>query len=293
MSYQQVNTVSFIKCHRPISIVIRGLILVVLTMAMGEANGSMVQPIYQEPETEFHFEMGTDSLYMDQGRNQLDDGGIVWGHAQWQLGSVNAYSSIGRGTHQDYTEWNSGMELELLMTAEFEATVGVQFTEIFGSERESDIEISTSFSYGGGDWFTSSIDHTYSLDTHGHFVELSLQGKSLVFQNGATLTPYVIQAFDFEFVVDDYNGLNHFQMGIQAASPLNQRIYIFGHLSHITPQKGIKREASTQARHKASVNASTNASTYARVKHTAIETMVTNVTSKQIFAGIYISWYFT
>ncbi len=291
MSYQQVNTVSIIKCYRPISIVIRGLILVVLTMntAMGETNGSMTQPLYLEPETEFYVEMGTDSLYMDQGRNQLDDGGIVWNHAQWQLGRLTANTTIGRATHQDYTEWNSGVELELLTTAELEATVGVQFTEIFGRERESDIELSTSFIYEGIDWFTSSIDHTYSLDTHGHFVELGLQGKGLVFKNGATLIPYVIQAFDFEFAVDDYNGPNHFQMGIQAAFPLNQRITIFGHLSHITPQKGIKREASTKASDRYSVKASTNA----RVKHTEIETGATNVTSKQIFAGIYISWYFS
>jgi len=115
-------------------------------------------------------------------------------------------------------------------------------------------------------------------------VELSLQGKSLVFQNGATLTPYVTQAFDFEFVVDNYNGLNHFQMGIKAAFPLNQRIYIIGHLSHITPQKGIKHEASSQSGHKAS--------TYARVNHTAIDASATDVTSKQIFAGVYFSWYF-
>lgn len=286
MSYQQVNTISFIKRHRLIYMIIGGLILILLTInkAMGEADGLMIQSIYLEPETEFHFVMGTDSLYMDQGRNQLDDGGIVWGHAQWQLGSINAHSSIGRGTHQDYTEWNSGMELKLLTTAEFEVTVGVQFTGIFGRERESDIELSTSLSYEGRDWFTSSIDHTYSLDTHGHFVELSLQGKSLVFQNGATLTPYVTQAFDFEFVVDDYNGLNHFQMGIQAAFPLNQRITIFGHLSHITPQKGIKHEASSQSGHKAS--------TYARVNHTAIDASATDVTSKQIFAGVYFSWYF-
>jgi len=74
-------------------------------------------------------------------------------------------------------------------------------------------------------------------------------------------------------------------LGIQAAFLLNQRIYIFGHLSRITPQKGITREASSQADHKAS--------TYARVNHAPIDASATDVTSKQIFAGIYISWYFS
>ncbi|QFU23234.1 hypothetical protein FM038_25585 [Shewanella eurypsychrophilus] len=283
MSYQHVNTLSIRQFHRFIIFAIQILALVLLAMktAMGGTDSLVAHNTFLEPDNEFHFEVGIDSLYMAQGRNQLDDGGMVWGHVSHGLGYINLYSTAGRATHQDYTELTIGMQYLESDIAEFELSFGFQLIEIFASERESDLEIIALLAYSGFDWFTPSVEHTYSLEADGHFVEVSLHGMSLDIVYGGTLTPYLTQAFDFEFALDEYNGPNHFQLGLEAVFPISPRLHLFGHLSHITPQAGIKREADIQARRKINVR-----------ELRELNRGVNDVTERQFFAGLYFNWSF-
>lgn len=280
MSYQQANTLYIRQFHRLIISAIQILALVLLTMktAMGGADSLVAHNTFLEPDNEFHFEVGIDSLYMAQGRNQLDDGGMVWGHVSLGLGNINLYSTAGRATHQDYTELNLGLQYLESDIAEFELSLGLQLIEIFASERESDLEFIAVLAYLGFDWFTPSVEHTYSLEADGHFVEVSLHGMSFDFVYGGTLTPYLTQAFDFEFALAEYNGPNHFQLGIEAVFPMSSRLHLFGHLSHITPQKGIKTEADIQARFKQN--------------NRELNMGVNDMTERQFFAGLYLNWFF-
>jgi hypothetical protein len=285
MSYKQVKNRISRQFYRLTFFVIQAFILLASTMTVATAmtNNTMEQHFAEQPESAFHVDLGIDSHYIDQGRNLLDEGGIFWGNAHWDLSYLLLDAGIGRATHQDYTELNIGMELELLSTAIFDITAGIQFIEIFGADRESDVELFTTFSYSGIDWFTPIIEHTYSLEANGHYVEISLQGMSFVLAHGVSVTPYVTQAFDYEFVVDGYNGVNHFQMGIKVDYPIHQRVYLSGHLSHITPQKGIKSERNAQI-YSASSTDSTSKS--------VAEVNETKGGSKQMFAGIYLNWFF-
>lgn len=280
MSYQQVNTLSIRQFYRFIIFAIQILALVLLTMktAMGGTDSLVTHNTILEPDNEHHCEVGVDSLYMAQGRNQLEDGGMIWSHAFLGLGNISLHSTAGKATHQDYTELNIGMQYLESGIAEFELSFGFQLIEIFASERESDLEFFALLAYSGFDWFTPSVEHIYSLGADGHFVEVSLHGMSLNFVYGGTLTPYLTQAFDFEFALDEYNGPNHFQLGLEAVFPMSSRLHLFGHLSHITPQKGIKREADIQARFKKS--------------NRELNRGVNDMTDRQFFAGLYFNWSF-
>lgn len=290
MSYQQVNIFFMSKLHLVVSFVFQSavVILLLMNMAIGMSQNEVDQGHHWTQNHEFHVEIGTDTHYIDQGRDQLDEGGIIWGNISMDLGMFNFHSSLGRATKQDYTEWNLGMDVELPTLLGLDAIVGIQTVEIFGSDRESDIELTAIMIYSSIEWFVPSIEYTYSLDSHGHYVEVSLQGKSLTLNNGLSFTPYVTQAFDYEFVVDDYNGLNHFQMGVQTHYSVNKHIYLSGHVSHITPQNRTKPQINTEF-NQFNTNTKTNINT--KIKPSS-NTTEADIMSKQLFAGIYFGWYF-
>lgn len=154
----------------------------------------------------FYVELGGETQYITEGRDQLDNGGIIWGSMLLEYASINLYSSLGQATSQKYREWELGVSYDVFETDTFNGGIGMQFVEIYGTERESDIEFVSALSYRGSQWITASIDHTYSLQSKGHFLELSLHGKSLALPGRGRVTPYVSQAFDFKFANEEYTG---------------------------------------------------------------------------------------
>ncbi|MGS0729086.1 hypothetical protein ACVBKF_23000, partial [Shewanella sp. 0m-11] len=55
-------------------------------------------------------DLGWDSKYISEGRNNLDKGGIYWATAAVQKDNLNLYACVGRGDSQNYIEWNFGIE---------------------------------------------------------------------------------------------------------------------------------------------------------------------------------------
>lgn len=186
-------------------------------------------------------DLGWDSKYISEGRNNLENGGIYWGTAAIQYDNINLYATVGRGDTDNYTEWNFGIEYGFDIGDSIEATVGYQRIEVYADEREFDNEIFADLAYTGISWLTPSVAYTYSTEAGGYFVEASLHSSWELTQR-LTVTPYVTQAFDFQYATEDHNGPNHFQLGVEAEFALSEQIMLSGHVSHTIAQDDIKRE---------------------------------------------------
>ena len=256
MSYQYVNRVESIKAK---SVFLSKVLIILVCVsssgglqasieALGDALEHQESLDEGENNLSVHVEFGGETQYITEGRDQLDDGGIMWGGIVLEYARMNFYSKVGQASQQNYRQWDFGMSFEVFETEKLYGLIGFQFVEIYGTERESDGEFFSALSFSGSDWITASIDHTYSLQSKGHFLELSLHGKSLTLPGKGRVTPYIIQSFDFKFANEEYAGANHVQFGIEALYLLSQELSLFGHMSHVIPQGGIKRDLNFEAK---------------------------------------------
>jgi len=210
--------------------------------AIDDSHSRNTLPQNEQLETNYLLDLGWDSKYVSEGRNNLDKGGIVWGTAAVQHGNLNVYAVLGRADDQDYTEWNFGLEYAIPLSDKLEATVGYQRLEFYGDERAHDNEFFSSLTYSGIEWLTPSVAYTYATEAGGYFVEASLHSSWELLEN-FTVTPYVTQAFDFQYATEDHDGPNHFQFGVEAEYLMNEQIVLSGHVSHTIAQEDIKLEA--------------------------------------------------
>ncbi|AQS35403.1 hypothetical protein Sps_00183 [Shewanella psychrophila] len=199
-------------------------------------------PSNEQDKIQVVLDIGWDSKYVSEGRNNLDNGGVTWGTVAVQDGDFTGYVTGGRADSQDYTEWNFGLEYAILLSDTVEVSLGYQRLEFYGTERCSDNELFSTLTYHYQDWLVPSLAYTYSTEAGGYFVEASIHSPWELL-HGLTLTPYITQAFDFQYVTEDHDGINHFQFGIEAEWLINNQLALSGHLSHTLAQEDIKLEA--------------------------------------------------
>lgn len=192
-------------------------------------------------EYEFLLDIGFDSKYVSEGRNNLDNGGIVWTTASMQKDGLNVYATMGRGTDQHYIEWNFGLEYGFDLSKDIEASLGYQRLEFYGDERGHDNELFSTLAYTGVDWLTPSVSYTYATEAKGYFVEVSLHSHWDI-NDDFSISPYITQAFDFQYATEEHDGANHIQFGIEAEYVLTDILALSGHISHSIAQEDIEQE---------------------------------------------------
>lgn len=218
----------------------------------------------ESSETRYLFDLGWDSNYISEGRNNLENGGIYWSTVAIQKDNVNLYATVGRGDSQHYTEWNFGIEYGFNLTENFAASLGYQRLEFYGDERAFDNELFGSLEYTAVDWLVPSVNYTYSTQAAGYFVEVSLHSNWELL-HGLTISPYVTQGFDFQYTTEEYDGANHFQLGLEAEYLLSQNISLSGHIDRTFAQEDIKLEAK-------------------------MDKLISNL--DQTFVGVHLTWIF-
>lgn len=189
-----------------------------------------------------NIDVGWDSKYVSQGRNNLAEGGIYWMNASVQYGNLTTYALVGRGDSQAYTEWNIGLEYALNLSEHLEANLGYQRIEGYSDSRCQDNELFAELAYTAAPWLVPSVSYVYSTEAAGYFVELSLHSYWQLTEQ-FTLSPYVTQGLDFKYRTEEHNGKNHLQFGLEASYNLAENIVISGHLSHSIAQADIEQEA--------------------------------------------------
>ncbi|AZG36445.1 hypothetical protein [Shewanella psychromarinicola] len=192
-------------------------------------------------QVELSVDLGWESKYVSEGRDNLDSGGIYWSGIAAQYQDVNAYARVGRADNEHYTEWQFGLEYCITLSDNFDAAIGYQRLEFYGDEGASDNELFSSITYSGIEWLTPSINYTYSTEAGGYFIELSLH-SSWDLSKAWNVTPYLTQGIDYQYVTETHNGRNNLQFGVESAYALTPTLNISGHVSQSIAQQDIEQE---------------------------------------------------
>ncbi|MEL4282074.1 MULTISPECIES: hypothetical protein [Shewanella] len=212
------------------------------SLVQTEGVSSSVLPAATTAPWAANLDLGWDSKYVSQGRNNLAEGGIYWLNASVQYGNLTTYALVGRGDSQAYTEWNIGLEYALNLSEHLEANLGYQRIEGYSSSRCQDNELFAELAYTAAPWLVPSVSYVYSTEAAGYFVELSLHSYWQLSES-FTLAPYITQGLDFKYRTEEHNGRNHLQFGLEANYDLADNMSLSGHISHSIAQDDIELEA--------------------------------------------------
>jgi len=182
--------------------------------------------------------------YITEGRNNLARGGIAWGVINVEKNDLGVYAIVGRADQVNYVEWNLGLEYSLHLANNMDATVGYQRLAFYGDDPCTDNEFFGALTMNGLTWFVPAINYTYATEAGGYFVELSIHSPWEINQD-FTLTPYLVQGFDFQYSSEEHDGANHFQFGLEAKHQLSDSMALSAHISHSIAQEDIKQQART------------------------------------------------
>lgn len=216
----------------------------------------------QSTQVEYAIELGWESKFVSEGRDNLTSGGVYWSGFAAQYQNLNGYARVGRGDREHFVRWELGLEYTDSVTDTLEATIGYQRLEFYGDERTNDNELFSTLTYNGFGWVTPSINYTYATEAGGYFIELALYGA---WQASHTwrLSPYALIGLDYQLATEQHNGLNHIQFGLESEYALSHHLNLTGHISHSIALDDIEKE----------------------VGHSSHEL-------NETFAGIYLNWTF-
>lgn len=156
-------------------------------------------------------DVGYDSRYISEGRNNIVDGGIAWIQLSHELAS--SMSLVGLyGAGNDYDELNLSLVYSKTVS---EVDYYISFTRLeFFQDNLNDNELGLGAAYAFSTYvpFTMAVDAVYSTDAAGAFVELSL-ATDVVIKPDLTLRPYIKAGLDFGYASANKKGHNHSALG--------------------------------------------------------------------------------
>jgi len=193
-------------------------------------------------EAEASATFGWDSIYLAEGRDDLGDGGLVYSEFAGSAGPVSIGTWYADGTDTDYNEWNLFGEIGFELADGLEAYIGYTYLAFFDSgEKSDDNEVGAGLSYAITDYLEATADYVYSFEASGSFVELAV-GAPYELADGFSVAPYALLGLDFGYRTDEYNGWNHFQLGIDAEYVIGERFAIGGFAAYAFALEDIQKE---------------------------------------------------
>lgn len=164
-------------------------------------------------ESVSEIDIGYDSHYISEGRNNLTDGGIVWTTLSHALRDEFMFiAAYGLATHDnaDYDELN----LTLAYQQEFANLAYIlSYTRLaFFKDGQFDNELALSTHVNGLSVVTPTLDLVYSTQANGYFAEFGLQTEFAITPE-IYFIPYVKVAFDYGYADRANDGHNHSTLG--------------------------------------------------------------------------------
>jgi len=188
------------------------------------------------------FTAGWDSIYLAEGRDDLGDGGLYYADFSGTVGPVALGTWFADGTDVDYNEWNIFGEVGAELADGLEGYLGYTHLIFFdGGEKSDDNEVGAGLTYAIGEYLEVAADYVYSFEASGSFVELAIASPYEVTEDFA-IAPYAILGLDFGYRTDEYNGWNHFQLGIDAEYVIGERFAIGGFAAYAFALEDIQKE---------------------------------------------------
>ncbi len=172
-----------------------------------------------------------ESRYITEGRNNLEEGGLVSALGAFEYEGLAASVWWAAGDSSSYTELNLVIEYSRELFAGLEAYVGYNHLR-FPDDNEFDNEIGAGLAWGAFPFLVPAVDWYHSFEADGSFLELRLSSEIPVIPDLLTLSPYGLLAFNFGYVADESEGVNNLQVGLDAELRLHDHFAFIGYIAH-------------------------------------------------------------
>lgn len=192
------------------------------------------------PEPAYSVTALWESQYNSEGRNNLEDGGLVSIEGSMEVDALAFGIWYAAADSTSYNELNLSVAYALPLDS---VDASIAFTRLeFINDDESDNEISagvaTELFYG----LSAGVDVTYSTEAEGSFVEGWL-GAGIDFLEGQlTVEPYLLKAYDFGYATDAHDGANHLQLGCDLSLSVTDQLRVVGCLAQAWAQEDVDKD---------------------------------------------------
>lgn len=199
-----------------------------------------VPSIAQAESWDFSATTTWESKYVENGRNELEEGGI------FTMEAIAAYESLSFGAWSVLGDSVDYKELQL--TAAYGLTFeGIDLTGgwthlEFDPDSASDDELFLEISPGILAGFDLSAALVHSFEADGSFLELRLGHTLAFFEERLTVEPYLQENFDFGYRTAAHDGLSNLEAGVDLSFALNKCFNIVAFLAHSWAQEDVERE---------------------------------------------------
>ncbi|QHJ13263.1 hypothetical protein FX988_03524 [Paraglaciecola mesophila] len=163
------------------------------------------------PSTEI--DIGYDSRYVTEGRNNLPNGGIIWSTITKEISEQFILSgAYGLASHKraNYDELNLAVIYQGNMSA-MEYSLSVTHLA-FLKDAQFDNELALSVQWVEMPLLIPNVDVIYSTQAKGYFVEFGLSAP-INFHSSVSVTPYLKLALDYGYAAN-HAGYNHVTFGV-------------------------------------------------------------------------------
>jgi hypothetical protein len=186
-------------------------------------------------------DLGYDSRYVSEGRNNLIEGGITWAQLSHELSnSLSAVSLYGAG--KEYDELNFS-----LVYSQTYSDVDYYFSytrlEFFEDNlNDNELGVGAAYSFLTSIPLSLAADAVYSVDAGGTFIEFSLESEITVYGD-LTLSPYIKAGVDFGYASADKKGHNHSALGAVFSYIQSDTLSYNFSLEHSISRQHVKKES--------------------------------------------------
>lgn len=216
-----------------------------------------VSPASQVSAVEFEGSVGYHTRYMLEGYDVLD---ATFERGEGGIFDIVLSLSQETGIGSFFTEailigTPSENYREAEMIAGFGKSFGnfsssLSFSRFFielnageGDETTYYNEYTATLSYDGWETVTPGLEFVYSDLNYGELLVLTLEGE--VEFGGMTLAPYVLADFDFDYVSDERDGLNHVQFGVSLPVPFPGGRELTAYVSYSIAGENLRQDEAT------------------------------------------------
>lgn len=181
-----------------------------------------------------------ESRYVDSGRDDLGEGGLLSLDAVVSFSGFEAGLWYGVGDDEDYQELNFFVGYGFSIS---EFDVSLAYTRLeFEPDSANDDELSAEVGTSLWERLDVGVATVYSFEADGSFVEFYAAYPMEFLESKLLLEPSLVQGFDFGYRTESHDGVNHFQVGLDWEYVLCENFSLMGYVAHSFAMKDITRE---------------------------------------------------
>lgn len=192
--------------------------------------GEVVKPADSSSAVAFDFQLGWESRYVSEGRDNLDGDGLWTGTFELGYHGFTAGVWYANGPEADYEQFDAWIQYTHEI-GDLEISLAYAYLNYLSDETH-DSELGLGLEYGALPWDLSVFAlGYYSFDADGAFFEVGLSGEYEI-QPWLTVTPYLIFGMNSDYIADGHNGANNVALGVEAEIPVTPCLSLRGHAAY-------------------------------------------------------------